>query len=130
MELSNEWELTNLGEPSKIVRIEITKNPTTISISQKKYIENILTREGMDHANPVGTLLNPNKKLQLNPDGNKGSKSNSFARLLGELQSIANMTQPDIAYSVNQLASYTANPGTEHQSALKRLLRYLAGTRD
>jgi hypothetical protein len=40
--LHTEWEVTNLGEPSKIIGIEITCTKDTISISQQKYIENIL----------------------------------------------------------------------------------------
>lgn len=53
-----------------------------------------------------------------------------YARLLGELQFLANTTRPDIAYTINRLASYTANPSIQHITALKRVLRYLAGTKD
>ena len=57
-------------------------------------------------------------------------RSNSYARLLGELQFLANATRPDITYAVNRLAAYTVNPSLQHTSALKRILRYLSGTRD
>jgi hypothetical protein len=40
-----------------------------------------------------------------------------------------NATRPDIAYTVNRLASYTANPSLQHVGVLKRILRYLAGTK-
>jgi hypothetical protein len=49
---------------------------------------------------------------------------------LGELQYLANTTRPDIAYAVNRLAAYTANPSIQHTSALKQVLRYLCGTKD
>src|SRR5271168_1085547 len=61
---------------------------------------------------------------------NEGNHSNSFARLLGELQYLANCTRPDITFAVNRLASYTANPSLQHFAAVKRILRYLAGTKD
>jgi hypothetical protein len=35
--------------------------------------------------------------------------------------------RPDICYAVNKLAAYTANPGSQHHGAIKRILRYLAG---
>ena len=76
------------------------------------------------------TPLDPNIKLQPNPDGNEGNRSNSFARLLGELQYLANSTRPDLAFAVNRLAAYTANPSLQHVMALKRILRYLAGTKN
>ena len=84
----------------------------------------------LEHCNPVAMPLDPGNRLEPNPEGNVGDRSNSFARLLGELQFIANATRPDIAYAVNRLASYTANPSLQHIRALKRILRYLSGTQD
>ena len=124
------WEVTDIGEPNKIVGIEITINENSISISQQKYVENILRQEHMIDANPVGTPLDPNIQIGPNPDGNQGNRSNSYARLLGELQWVANVTRPDITYAINKLATYTANPSLQHVGALKRVLRYLAGTKN
>ena len=39
-------------------------------------------------------------------------------------------TRPDIAYAINRLASFTANPDLRHWMAAKQVLRYLQGTRD
>jgi hypothetical protein len=128
-DLHAEWEITDLGEPAKIVGIEITRTEYSITLSQKRYIEAILQREGLTKANAVGMPLDPSVALKPNPDGNAGDRSNSYARLLGELQFLANATRPDIAYAVNRLASYTANPSMQHTTALKRILRYLSGTR-
>jgi hypothetical protein len=89
-----------------------------------------LKKEGIEQCNPVAMPLDPHSLLKPNPEGNQGDKSNSFARLLGELQFIANATRPDIAYAVNRLASYTTNPSLQHVGVLKRILRYLSGTKD
>jgi hypothetical protein len=113
------WEATDIGEPTKIVGIEITINENSVSISPQKYIENILRQEHMLDADSVGTPSDPNIQLEPNTDGNEGDRSNSYARLVGELQWIANATRPDIAYTVNKLAAYTANPSLQHISALK-----------
>jgi hypothetical protein len=83
----------------------------------------------MEDANPVTMPLDPNIKLVPNSDANEPNRSNSYARLLGELQFIANNTRPDISFAVNRLAAYTANPSLQHYGALKRVLRYLAGTK-
>ena len=128
-DIEREWEVTDLGEPSKIVGIEINQTQDFISISQIRYIESILRKEGMERCNSVSTPLDPNVPLVPNPEGNEGSRSNSYARLLGQLQFVANATRPDICYAVNRLAAYTANPSLQHTTALKRILRYLSGTR-
>ena len=125
-DLRTQWEVTDLGEPTKIVGIEITCTENCIKISQQMYVEAILKREGLSNVNSVATPLDTNIKLEPNPEGNEGSRSNSFAKLLGELQFLANGTRPDIAFTVNRLAAYTANPSIQHHSALKRILRYLA----
>jgi hypothetical protein len=118
-DICTEWETTDLGEPSKIMGIEITQSPGQISISQKQSIEKILGREGLAKASSVQMLLDPHIKIFTNLEGNEGDRSNAFTQLLGELQFIANAMCPDIVYAVNKLASYTANPSMQHQSALK-----------
>jgi hypothetical protein len=128
-DIKAEWEVMDLGEPSKIIGIEIMMNKDTIAISQSKYIESILKKEGLERCNPITMLLDPSTPLEPNPEGNEGDQSNSFARLLGELQFIANATRPDIAYAVNRLVSYTANLSLQHVRALKCILRYLSGTK-
>ncbi len=127
--LEAEWELTDLGKPVKIVGIEIELGDHFVTISQRRYLENILRKEGMEKANPVGTPLDPGVTLEPNPDGNVGDWSNSYARLIGELQFLANATRPDIAFTISRLSSYTANPTMQHISVLKRVLHYLSGTR-
>jgi hypothetical protein len=128
-DVSNEWEITDLGVPTRIVGIELAISPDAISISSSSYINTILAREKMDTCNSVSTPLDPKVVLVPNPEANEINRSNDFARLLGELQYISNATRPDITYAVNRLASYTGNPSLQHYTALKRVLRYLNGTK-
>ena len=79
--------------------------------------------------NPVKMPLDPNIKIKPNPDGNEGDQSNTYVQLIGKLQFIMNSTQPDITYVINRLASYTMNPSMQHQTAIKRVLQYLSGTK-
>ena len=83
----------------------------------------------MSDANPVGMPMDSHTQLVTNPDDNKPNRSNSYTRLLGCLQFIANSTRPGISYAVNRLAVYTANPGLQHHSAIKPILHYLKGTK-
>ena len=88
----------------------------------------------MQNANPVSTPLDPNVKIAKSEsdDGERGrsNSGNDYASLVGLLQYIAIATCPDIAYAVSRLGSYTSNPGLEHYTAAKRVLRYLQGTKD
>lgn len=71
-----------------------------MTISQPQYVNSILRKYKMEDANPVST-----------------PRSNDYASLMGSLQYLAIATRPDIAYAVNRLAAYTANPSFEHYTA-------------
>jgi hypothetical protein len=128
--LQSEWEVTNLGEPNKIIGIEITQKPDSITISQQAYIELILCRENLHEMHGTQSPMDPNIKFIQNPDNYEFNHSNLFAQLLGELQYIANSTWPNITYAVDNLTSYTANLSLQHSIALKQILWYLAGTKN
>ena len=100
-DIESKWEITDLGVPTKIIRIELTISLDKILISLSKYIESILLREGLGQSNPVSTPLDLNVTLVPNPNGNAGDCSNTFASLLGKLQYIAIATRPNISYTVN-----------------------------
>jgi hypothetical protein len=70
-DIRSQWEMTDLGEPTKIVGIEITLQDRTVMISQQQYIENILKKEGLECANSVSTPLDQNVPIEPNPEGNK-----------------------------------------------------------
>jgi hypothetical protein len=132
-QLKNIFDVTDLGEPSKIVGIEITRDRPnrSIRISQSKYIETILIKHGLQSSNSVGMPLDPAiivlEKEDTDQDGNR---SNGYASLIGSLMYLAVAMRPDLAYTIQRLSSFTANPGLKHWIAVKRVLRYLAGTRN
>ena len=100
-EIQSKWTVTNLGELQEIIGIEITKSDDSIIILQQQYVKNIFRREGILDANPVLMPIDPNIQISPNLDGNEGSQSNSYTKLLGELQFLSNATRPDILYAVN-----------------------------
>src|SRR5258708_18227987 len=67
-DLRSQWEVTDLGEPSKIIGIEITRSDDMITISQKRSMESILTRQGLKEENPVSTPLDPQFKIKPTPN--------------------------------------------------------------
>jgi hypothetical protein len=52
-----------------------------------------------------------------------------YTYLNGRLLHLAMNTRPDIAFIVSRLAQYTIKPNSQCWAALKRLIRYLKGTR-
>jgi hypothetical protein len=76
-----EWEATDMGQPSKIIGIKIMFTDDTVIISQQRYIENLLKKEGLQDANPIAMPMYPHIQLMPNPEDNELNRSNSYAKL-------------------------------------------------
>ena len=50
--------------------------------------------------------------------------------MIGSLTYAMTATLPDIAYAIGVLSQYNHDPSNEHMVALKRVFRYLNGTKD
>ena len=122
-ELANQFKITDLGEPNKLVGIKITqdKENGTLTISQTKYIEAILEKYGLENANSVSTPLDPNIKLEPQQMHNDASTINgNYASLTGSLMYATIGTRPNIAYAVNKLCLFNNNPDMIHWTAAKK----------
>jgi len=82
----------------------------------------------MQNSKPVGLLLTPDVKMVANEDS-KDSCNQQMYRAAVKLY-ISSKTRPDIACAVSIIARFCANPTNVHWTAVKRILRYLQGTRN
>ena len=53
-----------------------------------------------------------------------------YASAVGSLMYAQVCTRLDIAFVVNALGRYLSNPGLNHWKAVKKVMRYLQGTKD
>jgi len=53
-----------------------------------------------------------------------------YGSAIGSLMYAHVCTRPDIAFVVNALGRYLSNPGLDHWKAIKKVFRYLQGTKD
>lgn len=93
---------------------------------QCKYILDLLTKTNMLDAKPVTTPLPTAPKLTLH-GATKLDDATEYKSVVGSLQYLA-FTRPDIAFAVNRLSQFMHQPTSDHWQAVKRVLRYLAGT--
>jgi hypothetical protein len=57
-------------------------------------------------------------------------KNVPYRETIGSLTQICRLTRPDIAYAVSVASRYLVNPGMKHWNSVKRIVRYLKGTKD
>jgi hypothetical protein len=117
--------MTDLGKISWILSLHITRNVDEgwISLSQEKYLGDILERFGMADIRTISTPSLANHQLVRVPSPEVNIKH--FQSALGTLMYLMLGTHPDIAYTVAALGCHAANPSIKHQHVLNRLFRYL-----
>ena len=138
--LSKELKITHTGECIEFLGLELkwktssTTGKKYLNVCQDKYITKILTRFGMNEANPVNTpckatdqdqskvYLWPNTEPPENVDQELLSR---YRAGVGALIYLSVMTRPDISYSVSAVAQFMSNPNSDHEIALWRIFRYL-----
>lgn len=100
----------------------------TIRISMGKYIDELLKTFQMEGCHPVSTPATPGSKL-LTPEKAE-NVTFPYREAVGSLLWLGRTARPDILYAVGQLCSHVGNYDHTHVEAVKRVLRYLKGTRD
>ena len=125
-DLHFEFALKSLGSVNYFLGFEVFRNSTGIYLHQRKYVLDLLQSTHMLDSKPQDTPMCPSVKLSLD-SGVPLEDPTPYRRIVGALQYLT-MTRPDISFAVNKLSQYLKSPTTQHWSACKRVLRYLAGT--
>lgn len=131
LKLMDGFEMEDQGPIHHILGMAVTRarDQGKLYMSQEVYVRDMLKRFGMEECKPISTPMEINKKMvKLGPD-DPGEKAGEYMAAIGCLLWLSMGTRPDIAQSVAYLAQYCKNPSTEHWCALKRVLRYLQGSK-
>lgn len=126
--LSKRFSLKDHGELSYFLGLEATRSTAGLLLTQTKYINGLLVRTNMADAKPVASPMLPNEHLTL-LSGTSLIDGTTYRSVVGALQYLQ-FTRPDVAFAVNKFSQFMHRPTDIHWQAVKRLLRYLAGTRD
>ncbi|KAG8486650.1 hypothetical protein CXB51_020037 [Gossypium anomalum] len=122
-QLSEEFEMKDLGPAKKILGMEILRDRKTSKLFN------------MRSAKPVSTPLAAHFRLSsaLSPQSDDEIKYMShvpYSSAVGSLMYAMVCSRPDLSYAVSAVSRYMANPGKEHWKAVQWILRYLRGTTD
>ena len=67
--------------------------------------------------------------LGADTDGPTCQETFNYASVIGMLIYLSNTTRPDISFAIHQCARFTHKPRRSHELVLKRIGRYLVGTK-
>ena len=82
----------------------------------------------MEDVNPNDVPADPGVVLSCETSPFTDEKCVPYREAIGSLMFLAVTTRPDIAFSVNMVSRFQANPGQLHWNAVKRIFKYLKAT--
>ena len=137
VKINARYTMTDLGPISWLLGIGVTRNRKnrTITLSQQSYIESILARFNLMDAKPLSIPMDPNISFSKDdcpttPDEVARMRRVPYCEAIGSLMYASVGTRPDISFAVSTLSQFLDNPGQAHWEAVKRVFRYLLGTKD
>jgi hypothetical protein len=129
-ELSAEFTLTDEGSLADYLGIHFETLPDgRFEATQTGLIDKIIDAAGLIDCNPSDM---PTAQIPIgrDVDGERYKDDWHYASIVGMLQYLQQHTRPDITYAVNQCARFSSDPKESHAKAVKRIVRYLKGTRE
>ncbi len=129
------FKISDLGEARWLLGFDVLRDrpARTISLSQRAYIDTMLTHFRMTDSHPLTVPLDPHAnlfKFELTAEEREEMKRVPYAQLVGSLMYATVGTRLDIAFVVPMLSRFMSDPAGIHWEAAKRVLHYLKGTRD
>jgi len=131
-QLRNRWSMKDLGDLKSILGMKVTRDGTTLKLSQSLFISNLLDKYYKGTERYVSTPLDPGTKLKKGAKINESDKENKFPyrEIIGALNYLSQCTRPDLTYAVSYLSKFSNCHDESHHKAVKHVLRYLMHTSD
>jgi hypothetical protein len=110
------FQMSDLRLLSFYLGIEVHHGDSGITLRQTAYTKRVVELASLTDCNPALTPM-------------KGMDATQYRCLVGSLRYLAH-TRPDLAFSIGYVSRFMQRPIMEHQQAVKRIIRYVAGILD
>lgn len=124
--LGSVFSLKDLGTLSYFLGIEATRDNQDLLLTQKKYVDGLLSKASMSNCEPVATPMVSSSHLSAF-GGEKFTHAQLYRSIVGALQYVC-ITRTDLSFCVNKVCQFMHASLVSHRVAVKRILRYLKGT--
>ena len=113
IDLKGRFEMTDSSKCAFVLGIELVDNDDgSVTMCQRRYINDILKRFGMDDCKAVISPTDISTKLL--PSDAPTKVDAPFREAVGALMHLITATRPDIAYAVGYVSRFMENPQVEH----------------
>ncbi|TYK09500.1 gag/pol protein [Cucumis melo var. makuwa] len=135
--LATQFQMKDFGDAQYVLGIQIVRNRKnrTLAMSRASYIDKMLSRYKMQNSKkgllPYRYGIHLSKEqCPKTPQEVEDMRKIPYAFVVGSLMYAMLCTRPDICFLVEMVSRYQSNPGRDHSSAVKNILKYLRRTKD
>ncbi|KAI7965543.1 hypothetical protein MJO29_001291 [Puccinia striiformis f. sp. tritici] len=124
------FEMEDLGECNWVLGMRVTRDRPnrTLTLSQDRYIREILEEFEMSDCRPIAAPL-PNNATTCPIDPSPPTPHFNYRRGVGLLSYLVQCTRPDLAFACSYFSQFLNKPSKTHQNHLLHSLRYLQHTK-
>ena len=128
--IARKWEIKDLGDVKKILRLEVTRDRPgrSIRIAQSGFTDELIDEYGLTDARPTSTPVGSPESLEPVSVTDELADIDRYRRAIGQLLYLMRGSRPDICFAVSRLSRYVAKPAVRHWKCVLQVLRYLKGT--
>ena len=132
-ELSAKYEMKDLGLIERFLGISVRRDEDSITMTQEAYVTDMLHRYQMFDCKPAPTPAEEGHVLSMSDavsivEAAEASKY-PIREAVGSLLFLSQMTRPDISNRVREVCRMVGKASDSVVKAIKRIFRYLRGTR-
>ena len=122
-DLKTPFEMTDSGKCACVLGIELLDGEDgSVTICQRRYVDDVLKRFGMDESKDVASHVDVISRLVLSKSASKIDAP--FREAVGAWMHLTTATRPDISYAVSFVSRFMESHQEEHWVAVKRIFRY------
>jgi hypothetical protein len=125
-EMKSTFQMADLGLLQYYLGLEVSQGEGGITVCQRAYALKIMAVASMEGCNLSHISMESRLKLSKSSTAPLVDAT-KYRRIVGALRYLVN-TRPDLAYAVGYISRFMEKPTMEHLLAVKRALRYVAGT--
>jgi hypothetical protein len=125
-EMAAVFKMSDLGLLHYYLSIEMKQSVSGNSLSQGAYMMKILERSDMTGCNPCHIPMETRLKMR-KQSTQPLVDATAYRSIVRSLRYLVN-TRPDLAFAVGYVSHFLVEPREDHLAAVKKILRYVAGT--
>ena len=126
--MQKEFQMSLMGELTYFLGLQVKQTSIGLFLSQEKYTRELLVKYNFQDLKGKATPMANGVKLDADEKG-AGVDQKQYRGMIGSLLYLI-ASRPDILFCVCLCARFQSNPKESHLTAVKRIFRYLIGTKN